>query len=274
LRLQPRGSGMISIAADKSVGGTITTTGIMGKMAHIHEGPIGKNGPPIITLEKGGRFRRRAASNLRQIKDDDGAVLGRACIGIGNADHNVRTAEPAGIVAVGGLASSIVTGICGVLLGRPTRAARDVGEPLASKAALKRWAEEQATLVPHLFGTPEERAACAQNIRLCGGNTGELPIAKYRGDWVSAKQVEMMTLPDYIVFVDPITIEFELKHVDNYVPRGLRVRHAVFWTSGNVSGKPESSLSLDAWLDGRKRPPTDPCRRRHRGNCEVLGGRS
>jgi hypothetical protein len=48
-----KGTGKISIAADKSVSGTITTTGIMGKIAHIHEGAIGKNGPPIITLEKG-----------------------------------------------------------------------------------------------------------------------------------------------------------------------------------------------------------------------------
>jgi hypothetical protein len=42
-----KGTGKISIAADKSVSGTITTTGIMGKMAHIHEGSIGKNGPPM-----------------------------------------------------------------------------------------------------------------------------------------------------------------------------------------------------------------------------------
>jgi hypothetical protein len=48
-----KGTGKLSIAADKSVSGAITTTGIMGKMAHIHEGPIGKNGPPIITLAKG-----------------------------------------------------------------------------------------------------------------------------------------------------------------------------------------------------------------------------
>jgi CHRD domain len=48
-----RGTGKISIAADKSVSGTITTTGITGTMAHIHEAAPGKNGPPIITLEKG-----------------------------------------------------------------------------------------------------------------------------------------------------------------------------------------------------------------------------
>ena len=48
-----KGTGKINIAADKSVSGTITTTGITGTMAHIHEGAPGKNGPPIITLEKG-----------------------------------------------------------------------------------------------------------------------------------------------------------------------------------------------------------------------------
>ena len=48
-----KGTGKITIAADKSVSGTITTTGITGTVAHIHEGAPGKNGPPIITLEKG-----------------------------------------------------------------------------------------------------------------------------------------------------------------------------------------------------------------------------
>jgi hypothetical protein len=48
------GSGKISIAADKSVTGTIKTTGIVGTVAHIHEAPPGKNGPPIITLTNSG----------------------------------------------------------------------------------------------------------------------------------------------------------------------------------------------------------------------------
>ena len=48
-----KGTGTISIAADRSVTGTITTSGITGTMAHIHEAPVGKNGPPVITLTKG-----------------------------------------------------------------------------------------------------------------------------------------------------------------------------------------------------------------------------
>jgi hypothetical protein len=48
------GSGKISIAADKTVTGSVKTKGIVGTAAHIHEAPAGKNGPPIITLTKSG----------------------------------------------------------------------------------------------------------------------------------------------------------------------------------------------------------------------------
>jgi hypothetical protein len=47
------GTGTITIAADKSVSGTIKTTGIDGTMAHIHVGAPAQSGPPIITLNKG-----------------------------------------------------------------------------------------------------------------------------------------------------------------------------------------------------------------------------
>jgi hypothetical protein len=47
------GTGTITIAGDKSVSGTIKTTGIDGTVAHIHLGAPGVAGPPIITLTKG-----------------------------------------------------------------------------------------------------------------------------------------------------------------------------------------------------------------------------
>jgi hypothetical protein len=46
-------TGTIVIAADKSVSGTIKTSGIDGTVAHIHVGAPGQSGPPIITLTKG-----------------------------------------------------------------------------------------------------------------------------------------------------------------------------------------------------------------------------
>ncbi len=48
------GSGTIKVADDGSVSGSVTTTGVQGIMAHIHQGAKGKNGPVIIPLQKNG----------------------------------------------------------------------------------------------------------------------------------------------------------------------------------------------------------------------------
>jgi hypothetical protein len=48
------GSGTITIGDDGSVSGSVTTTGVPGTMAHIHEGAPGKNGGVAIPLEKKG----------------------------------------------------------------------------------------------------------------------------------------------------------------------------------------------------------------------------
>jgi CHRD domain len=46
------GKGMIDVGSNKSVGGSITTTGIAGIAAHTHEAAAGKNGQVIIPLTK------------------------------------------------------------------------------------------------------------------------------------------------------------------------------------------------------------------------------
>jgi hypothetical protein len=46
------GTGTIAIKDDKSVTGSVTTKDVVGVAAHIHLAPVGKNGPPVITLTK------------------------------------------------------------------------------------------------------------------------------------------------------------------------------------------------------------------------------
>jgi hypothetical protein len=48
------GSGSIVINDDKSVSGSVTTTGVAGMAAHIHEAAAGKNGPVIVPFVKSG----------------------------------------------------------------------------------------------------------------------------------------------------------------------------------------------------------------------------
>jgi hypothetical protein len=49
-----KGSGSIRVAKDGTVSGSVTTEGMNGVMAHIHQGAKGQNGPVIVPLEKKG----------------------------------------------------------------------------------------------------------------------------------------------------------------------------------------------------------------------------
>ena len=44
------GNGAITVGPDKSVSGSITTTGVAATAAHIHDGAPGRNGPVIVPL--------------------------------------------------------------------------------------------------------------------------------------------------------------------------------------------------------------------------------
>ena len=46
------GNGTITVGKDGSVSGSVTTSGISGISAHIHEAAAGKNGPVLIPLTK------------------------------------------------------------------------------------------------------------------------------------------------------------------------------------------------------------------------------
>jgi hypothetical protein len=82
------GHGTIKIAGDKSVSGTIKTTGIEGTAAHIHVGAPGEAGPPIITLTKGadGTWSVPAGSKLTDEQLAD-FKSGKLYVNVHSAQH-------------------------------------------------------------------------------------------------------------------------------------------------------------------------------------------
>ena len=48
------GSGIITVLMDRSVSGSVTTSGVAGSAAHIHLAAPGQNGPVIVPLNKTG----------------------------------------------------------------------------------------------------------------------------------------------------------------------------------------------------------------------------
>lgn len=49
-----KGTGSFRVAEDGTVSGSVTTDGVKGTMAHIHQGAKGQNGPVIVPLTKSG----------------------------------------------------------------------------------------------------------------------------------------------------------------------------------------------------------------------------
>jgi CHRD domain len=82
------GSGTITIGSDKSVSGSVKTTGIEGIAAHIHTGASGQSGPPIITLTKGtdGAWTVPAGSKLTD-EQYDAFKAGNLYVNVHSADH-------------------------------------------------------------------------------------------------------------------------------------------------------------------------------------------
>jgi CHRD domain len=82
------GSGTITVSDDKSVSGSVKTSGIEGIAAHIHQGAAGQAGPPIITLTKGegGEWSVPAGSKLT---DDQYAAYkaGNLYVNVHSNDH-------------------------------------------------------------------------------------------------------------------------------------------------------------------------------------------
>jgi hypothetical protein len=59
------GSGTITVLMDRSVSGTVTTSGIAGTAAHIHLAAPGQNGPVIVPLNKTGENLWAVPNSIR-----------------------------------------------------------------------------------------------------------------------------------------------------------------------------------------------------------------
>jgi len=81
------GSGMFAIAADNTIAGSISTKGVAGTAAHIHEGAAGKNGAVIIPLTKSGDTYSVPAGTKLSAAQMDGFKAGNLYVNV-HSDAN------------------------------------------------------------------------------------------------------------------------------------------------------------------------------------------
>lgn len=132
------------------------------------------------------------AKNLRLIKDKEQKVIGRGLIYKEEYISHKKTERLSfeGVVTVGGMKTSGLFGILGVLTGTSHRASRDIGIPIASEEAIKKWSTEQARLLANLQLDDEIQISCATIVRACGGHTGDLNIAYHKTGIVNYPKIK------------------------------------------------------------------------------------
>ena len=82
------GTGMISVAPDRTISGSITTTGITGTMAHIHMGEAGKNGPVTIPLKADGEGKWSVPAGTKLTDEQFQALkAGKLYVNVHSAEH-------------------------------------------------------------------------------------------------------------------------------------------------------------------------------------------
>lgn len=87
------GSGTIAVSPDRTVSGSVTTTGFTSTMAHIHLAPRGANGPVIVPLTRSGEGAWSVPPGAKLTEEQFGAYKA------GNLYVNVHSAQyPAGEV--------------------------------------------------------------------------------------------------------------------------------------------------------------------------------
>jgi len=82
------GTATLLVKADGSVSGGVTTEGIAGTAAHIHQGAAGESGPPIITLQQKGADQWLVPSDAKLTTDQQAAFReGRLYVNVHSKAH-------------------------------------------------------------------------------------------------------------------------------------------------------------------------------------------
>lgn len=82
------GTGEITVMLDHTVSGSIKISGMTPTMAHIHQGAVGKNGPPIIHLSMApnGSFSVPASTKLNDAQYKE-YMAGNLYVNVHSAQH-------------------------------------------------------------------------------------------------------------------------------------------------------------------------------------------
>ena len=190
---------------------------------------------------------KEVESRLRLMKSQSGEVVGRACI-FERAHKRKEFSDyeeyiPSGIVTIGGFRSCELSGVCGVMVGKPHTAARNIGVPVADLDVLQPWASEQADLTFNVAQDREREAEYAAIIRTFHGATGNLCIAEGAGGWKNAEEISREDIDDEVLILQDAALSLKRRDIGE-----ITLHKNVFAVDMGIPGILQTG-HYDVWID-------------------------
>lgn len=173
---------------------------------------IGESSYKKLNKQQRDKFKKLSLNMSSLI--EDGKIVGRLFIYRDRDGYKFeREVGLNGIVTIGGLRSSELTGLIGVLIGESDRASRDIGIPIVSSKILKEWATDQADLLFKSDLNTSTKLECSEFVRACKGHTLSLPIAIYQNRALNYEEIKEIIKQapdrDYIIVHDAAISNYE-----------------------------------------------------------------
>lgn len=166
---------------------------------------------PELNNDEKRLIKEAHAQLIRPIVGEDGRKYGRAAISILRSRSTYENTET-GAVHVGGFVysdrGSIGVPIVGAIAGSTDSAARRMATSIAPEEALKRWATEQATLIPQDKFRSSLLLGVTESIITVGGNPGKLPYIFHSGGLASLSAFRA-AIEQLSYVVVPLVAEYE-----------------------------------------------------------------
>ncbi|MFF1742966.1 HD domain-containing protein [Streptomyces mirabilis] len=154
-------------------------------------------------------FAEQYGSSLKTVFDLDGLPVGRLCLLGPTSQQQHRFGARSSTVTAGpSRTQSTVISVVGLLIGKPSRAARDAAIPVISNATLAEWADSE--LPDLLRGAPDPGEWCrhlGERLLSLGVETSDIPMWQAGNQWLNySGLVSWIRERGEVKVVDPMQI--------------------------------------------------------------------
>ena len=147
--------------------------------------------------------------NMEFIKSDDGEIVGRAAL----YDEPYMNFPVKGVVTVGGLRTSSVSGLIGIFPGESERASRDQSIPVVAPHTLEAWNDSQMAKLSAQAIDTRLQLRISSIAKACGMSTGDLKIALHQTGHLNLREitdlVSAQNFSEYILVQDAAVDNYE-----------------------------------------------------------------